>query len=108
MLNAGERCDLPLSLEAVDTRVLTIHASKGAEASNVVVFDGVTDTIVDSMDQSAGLRENEARTWYVALTRASKRLHIIRGAFGYDTYLPDDLEPWAAEAAESVRGDANV
>ena len=108
MLNAGERHDLPLSLDDVETRVLTIHASKGAEASNVVVFDGITGTIGDSMEQSPELRENEARTWYVALTRASKRLHIIRGAFGYDTYLPDDLEPWAAEAAADVRGETDA
>ena len=108
MLNAAERHDLPLSLDSVDTRVLTIHASKGAEASNVVVFDGITGTIADSMEQSPELRENEARTWYVALTRASKRLHIIRGAFGYDTYLPDDLEPWAAEAAAGVRGETDA
>lgn len=108
MLNAGERYDLPLSVDGLETRVLTIHASKGAEASNVVVFDGITGTIADSMDQSAELRENEARTWYVALTRASKRLHLIRGAFGYDTYLPDDLEPWAASAAEQMRGETDA
>ena len=108
MLGAADRYDLPLTIEDVDTRTLTIHASKGAEASNVVVYDGITDTITDGMEQSAELRENEARTWYVALTRASERLHIIRGAFGYDTYLPADLEPWAASAAEDVRGDADV
>jgi len=108
MLRAAERYDLPLSVDEVETRVLTIHASKGAEASNVVVYDGITGTISDSMDHSAELRENEARTWYVALTRASERLHIIREAFGYDSYLPEDLEPWAASAAEDVRGDADV
>jgi DNA helicase-2/ATP-dependent DNA helicase PcrA len=108
MLSAWERYDLPESVEDADTRVLTIHASKGTEASNVVVYDGITDSIADGMEQSPELRENEARTWYVALTRASERLHIIRGAFGYDTYLPADLEPWAASAAEEVRGDADV
>jgi len=108
MLNAAERYDLPLSLDDAETRVLTIHASKGAEASNVVVYDGITGTIADSMEQSPTLRENEARTWYVALTRASERLHFIRGAFGYDTYLPDDLEPWAASAAEQMRGETDA
>ena len=108
MINAADRYDLPLSLDDAETRVLTIHASKGAEASNVVVYDGITGTIGDSMDQSPTLRENEARTWYVALTRASERLHIIRGAFGYDTYLPDDLEPWAASAAEQMRGETDA
>lgn len=108
MLNAGERYELPKDVDSVGTRVLTIHASKGAEASNVVVYDGITGSISDAMKQSPELRENEARTWYVALTRASERLHIIRGAFGYDPYLPDDLEPWAASAADKVRGEADV
>ena len=108
MLGAADRYDLPLTVDEVGTRVLTIHASKGAEASNVVVYDGITGTIADGMDESAELRENEARTWYVALTRASKRLHIVRGAFGYDTYLPGDLEPWAASVAADRRGDADA
>jgi DNA helicase-2/ATP-dependent DNA helicase PcrA len=108
MMQAADRYGLPKSVEDADTRVLTIHASKGAEASNVVVYDGITGTIADAMDESTELRENEARTWYVALTRASERLHIIRGAFGYDTYLPEDLEPRAASAAGQMRGDADA
>lgn len=108
MLEAWERYDLPKPPEEVGTRVLTIHASKGAEASNVVVYDGITTTISDSMDESAALRENEARTWYVALTRASERLHVVRDAFGYDAYLPDDLEPWAASMAKEARGEGDA
>ena len=83
-----------------DTRVLTIHASKGAEASDVVVFDGITGRIEESLNSDGGARENEARTWYVALTRAAERLHIVRDAFSWtDEYLPADLEPQAAQAA---------
>jgi len=73
---------------------------KGAEAGDVVVYDGITGRISRELDERATARENEARTWYVALTRASKRLHIIRGAFDWtDAYLPSDLEPRAAKAA---------
>lgn len=105
MERAWERYDLPRQIEDVATRVLTIHASKGAEASNVVVYDGVTGSVRDGMEKSDMLRENEARTWYVALTRASERLHFIRDAFEYsEPYLPSDLEPVAAATAKRMRG----
>lgn len=84
------------------TRVLTIHASKGAEATDVIVYDGITGRIARELDERAAARENEARTWYVALTRASKRLHIIRNVFDWmEPHLPPDLEPRAAKAARS-------
>jgi DNA helicase-2/ATP-dependent DNA helicase PcrA len=86
---------------AAETRVLTIHASKGSEASDVVVFDGITKSISSGLEEDADSRENEARTWYVALTRASERVHIVRDAFEYLVpYLPEDLEPAAAKTTE--------
>ena len=104
MRKAAERYDLPVGVGDVDTRILTIHASKGVEAADVVVYDGVTGSITDGMEASDLLRENEARTWYVALTRASERLHILRDAFEYTTsYLPEDLEPQAASIAKGRR-----
>jgi len=58
------------------------------------------------MEESDDLRENEARTWYVALTRASNRVHIVRDGWEWtEPYLPDDLEPLAAEAASQYRGE---
>jgi DNA helicase-2/ATP-dependent DNA helicase PcrA len=91
--------DFKLELDEVGTRILTIHASKGAEATDVVVFDGITGRIGDALSDQ-GARENEARTWYVALTRASERLHVVRDAFEWtEEYLPDDLEPQTARAA---------
>jgi len=104
MRKAAERYELPVDMDDVDTRILTIHASKGVEAADVVVYDGVTGRITDGIDESPPLRENEARTWYVALTRASERLHIMRDAFSYTKpYLPADLEPRAAERATRER-----
>ena len=101
MERAWKRYDSPYTLALANgTRVLTIHASKGAEAGDVVVYDGITGRISTDLDERADARENEARTWYVALTRASKRLHIIRNSFDWvDPYLPSDLEPRAASAA---------
>lgn len=95
--------DLP-AVTDVETRVLTMHASKGSEASNVVVFDGITTTIKDSIERSNELSENEARTWYVALTRAQDRLHIVRDAFSGHSYLPDDLCQSAYHSARQQRG----
>jgi len=104
MQKGAERYELPVDVADVDTRILTIHASKGVEAADVVVYDGVTGSITDGMEESPLLRENEARTWYVALTRASERLHILRDAFEYTkSYLPDDLEPQAASIAKGRR-----
>jgi ATP-dependent exoDNAse (exonuclease V) beta subunit len=62
-------------------RVLTIHASKGAEAIDVCCFDRITGKIAREMDQSEETRQNEARTWYVGLSRASERLHLVYDAF---------------------------
>jgi len=74
------------------TKVLTIHASKGQEAAHVAVYDGITRTIAQSMRKRESSRRNEYRTWYVALTRAKDRLHILRGAFNWtDEFLPSDL-----------------
>jgi DNA helicase-2/ATP-dependent DNA helicase PcrA len=107
MKMAAERYSLPVAISDTETRVLTIHASKGTEASNVVLYDGLTGSVTDGMEGSDVLRENEARTWYVALTRASDRLHLIRDVFDYtEPYLPEDLEPRAAADAKRMRGEA--
>jgi len=101
MRAAWDRYDSRYTLALAEgTRVLTIHASKGAEASDVVVYDGITGQVSRDLDDRSDARENEARTWYVALTRASQRLHIVRDAFDWcEAYLPPDLEPHAAQAA---------
>jgi len=52
MRKAAGRYDLPIDMAGVDTRILTIHASKGVEAADVVVYDGVTGSITDGMDES--------------------------------------------------------
>jgi DNA helicase-2/ATP-dependent DNA helicase PcrA len=76
-------------------RVYTIHASKGAEAETVVVYDGVTTRIKKEMLTNETAKRNEHRVWYVALTRASKNLIIARGAF-------DSSEPFIPERRASA------
>lgn len=97
-----------MSVPIEDVRLLTIHASKGSEAEDVVLYDGITGRTKRSIDQHRAARENESRTWYVALTRSSERLHIVRGGHEWThQHLPDDLEPGAAAAAKRATADDN-
>lgn len=52
----------------------TIHKAKGREADNVVVILDQTGNILDAMMLNP---DNEHRNWYVAVTRAKKRLFCI-------------------------------
>lgn len=89
---ALQRHDEPVTPGDFGVRILTIHASKGAEAEDVAVYDGIPTPVRQGMDQHARTFDNEWRTWYVALTRASERLHILRDGFRWLTpFLPSDL-----------------
>jgi DNA helicase-2/ATP-dependent DNA helicase PcrA len=93
------RNDEPLHPDEIDTWAITIHASKGMEADDVVVYDGISRRILQGMQNSQKTRKNEYRTWYVALTRARKRLHIMRGGFEWtNSIIPDSLQE-AADAS---------
>lgn len=87
---ALEKNDEPV--QSVDTLVYTIHASKGSEAKNVVVYDGITKRIRQGMRQNEQERRNEWRTWYVALTRSRSNLFVLRDGFKWIVpFLPDSL-----------------
>lgn len=66
---------------------MTIHASKGQEATDVVVYNGITDTIKQAMRADEEARKNEWRVWYVALTRASERVHVMHDAFRWTSSI---------------------
>lgn len=71
---------------------MTIHASKGSEATTAVIYAGITKRTRQSIRRNPELAKNEARTWYVALTRAQKRAVIVRDAFWWTRdYLPPAL-----------------
>ena len=57
--------------------VETIHSSKGREADFVIMVDSITQKIVDEI--SMGGFEDEARVWYVAMTRARIGEIVIPG-----------------------------
>lgn len=95
---ALRRNDMPV--RSVETKVYTIHASKGSEAKSVVVYDGITATIEKNMLEDDATRENEYRTWYVALTRASANLFVLSGGFEWvSDFLNRETLLAAAESA---------
>ncbi len=97
---ALKRNDDPV--RGVETKVYTIHASKGSEAKSVVLYDGITQTIEDGMLESEKTRKNEYRTWYVALTRSRANLFVLRDGFEWTTpFLPETL----LQAAEKAHND---
>lgn len=61
--------------EEKDTKikVSTIHGAKGTEADNVVLYTDVSPATYEHLDTDA-----EHRVWYVAVTRAKKKLIIIQ------------------------------
>lgn len=76
----------------IPTTVMTIHAAKGYEADTVVLYDGITNKIRDGIAQSVDTKDNEYRTWYVALTRAKNELYIMRDGFDWTrSFLPSNL-----------------
>lgn len=90
--NALQANDGPIDPSEIGPSIMTIHAAKGAEATDVVLYDGITKTIEKRMLHNAGTRANEYRTWYVAMTRASERLHVLRNGFNWMIpFIPDAI-----------------
>jgi superfamily I DNA/RNA helicase len=57
-------------------RISTIHSAKGREARRIVLVTGITQRTEASMDKNP---DQEARTWYVGVTRAKEQLDIVGG-----------------------------
>jgi DNA helicase-2/ATP-dependent DNA helicase PcrA len=55
-------------------RFSTIHGAKGGEADHVVLLTDVANRTYGEMQESP---DDEARVWYVAVTRARQRLTIV-------------------------------
>lgn len=68
-LQRGERPSSPR------IRLATIHGSKGGEADHVVLMPDMARRTYEEM---RGQPEDEARVWYVASTRARRRLTLIK------------------------------
>lgn len=57
-------------------RISTIHSAKGREARRVVLHTGITARTSQAMDKNP---DQEARVWYVGVTRAKEQLDIVGG-----------------------------
>jgi DNA helicase-2/ATP-dependent DNA helicase PcrA len=59
-------------------KVLTLHSSKGGEATNVVILQNQTANTIKGATKTIMKQDEEQRVWYVGLTRCSKNLFLIR------------------------------
>ena len=59
-------------------KVLTLHSSKGGEASNVIILQNQTRNTIKGATKTIMKQDEEQRVWYVGLTRCSKNLFLIR------------------------------
>lgn len=62
-------------LQKPRVRLSTIHGSKGGEADHVVLFKEMARRTYGEMVHTNG--EDEARVWYVGVTRARERLTVV-------------------------------
>ena len=61
-------------------RLSTIHAAKGHEADQVVLFTDMTTRVEQTADRTP---DDEVRVWYVGMTRAKNQLDIVEGFNGF-------------------------
>jgi len=73
MRNNGE--DLRLKPRV---KVLTLHSSKGGEATNVIILQNQTTNTIRGATKTIMKQDEEQRVWYVGITRCSKNLFLIR------------------------------
>lgn len=59
-------------------KVITLHGSKGGEATNVVILQTQTTNTIKAARKSKIRRDEEQRVWYVGMTRCKKNLFLIR------------------------------
>ena len=77
-LNTLKEADLCGSRSITDrVFVSTVHKAKGLEFDNVIIFDAVEDRYPSFFNRNSatGIAE-DARKFYVAMTRAKRRLYI--------------------------------
>lgn len=66
--------------------VTTIHKAKGLEFDNIIVFDAVNGRYPNAYNKNSKENEEDARKFYVALSRAKKRVLIAYALSQVDRY----------------------
>lgn len=63
-------------------RLSTIHCAKGMEAETVILYKNVSRKVLKNMYKNQLSMDNEIRVFYVGITRAKKKLHLISNLAG--------------------------
>ena len=69
-------------------RISTIHSAKGAQATNVMLLTDTMRRPYSMWRKITGYEDDEARVFYVGLTRAKEKLHLIHPMFSQGYALP--------------------
>ncbi len=72
--------------DAALVNVCTIHAVKGGECDNVLLFTNITGKIHKAINADSEALDDEHRVFYVGITRARKTLYICRSNSSRFTY----------------------
>lgn len=105
----GAKRGARMSKEEFDSKVkiMTMHKSKGLEAEVVIILEA-DEGVIPKIHADIGLQrvfgetdeislDDQKRLFYVAMTRAKKRLYIIYNPVhgeGFRGYLGDDFKRW--------------
>ena len=86
-LNTAKEADFCNSKGMTDrVYVTTVHKAKGLEFDNVIVFDAVDGRYPNYYNKSEKRDAEDARKFYVALSRAKKRLFVAYSMMTVDSY----------------------
>lgn len=66
--------------------VTTIHKAKGLEFDNVIIFDAVNGRFPNAYNRGKRFDDEDARKFYVALSRAKRRLYIAYSLAAVNRY----------------------
>ena len=66
--------------------VTTVHKAKGLEFDNVIVFDAADGRYPSYVNSTKKQDDEDARKFYVAISRAQKRLYILYATESVDKY----------------------
>tara|TARA_R110000744_G_scaffold379000_1_gene496093 strand:+ start:63 stop:1580 length:1518 start_codon:yes stop_codon:yes gene_type:complete len=69
-------------------RISTIHSAKGSQATNVMMLTDTMRRPYSMWRKLDNYEEDEARVFYVGLTRATERLHLIHPMFSQGYSIP--------------------
>ena len=69
-------------------RISTIHSSKGSQSENVMLLTETMKRPYSMWRKNNSFEEDEARVFYVGLTRSQQNLHLIHPMFSQGYPLP--------------------